>query len=129
MAKIPHEALHHLFRDDPGLFTRAVRRVFDEAFPDIKEVAEIIVDTTSIAAIERYIDTSLRVATDGGEEILVIEPQTEPPSHHKVRSWAWYLSFLENKYQVPTNLLIITPKTQTARACAALSLGPLRRPV
>lgn len=129
MAKIPHEALHHLFRDDPGLFTRTVRRVFGETFPDVKEVAEIIVDTTSIGAIERYIDTSLRVTTDEGEEILVIEPQTERPLQHKVRSWAWYLSFLENKYQMPANLLIITPKTQTAQACTELSLGPLRRPI
>ncbi|WP_026925289.1 hypothetical protein [Glycomyces arizonensis] len=130
MAKIPHEALHHLFREDPGLFTQTMRRVFDERFPDIKEVAEVIVDTTSLDAVERYIDTSLRVTTDQGEEILVIEPQTEPPSPQKIRSWAWYLAFLENKYQLPTSLLILTAKEPTARACRReLFLGPPRSPV
>jgi hypothetical protein len=70
------------------------------------------------------------VVTDHGEEFLVIEPQGEPPSPQKIRSWAWYLSFLENKYGVPTSLLIITPKASTARECRArATLGPVRRPV
>lgn len=130
MAKIPHEALHHLFRDDPGLFTRSVRRLFDESFPDIKEVTEIVVDATSIEAVERYIDTTLRVVTEHGEEFLVIEPQGEPSSQQKIRSWAWYLSFLESKYEIPASLLIITAKTPTARRCRGpINLGPARRPV
>jgi hypothetical protein len=130
MAKIPHEALHHLFRDDPGLFTRSIRRLFDEEFPDIKEVTEVVVDTTGIDAVERYIDTALRVVTEDGEEFLVVEPQGEPPSPQKIRSWAWYLSFLENKYDIPASLLIITAKNSTARRCRGpISLGPARRPV
>lgn len=129
MAKIPHEALHHLFRDDPGLFTRSVRRLFDEEFPEIREVAEINVDATSIDAVERYIDTALWVSTAKGAEFLIIEAQGEPPSKEKIRSWAWYLSFLENKYRMPASLLIVTAKKSTARECrGALSLGPSRRP-
>ncbi|MGH8876864.1 MAG: hypothetical protein ACRD0P_05920 [Stackebrandtia sp.] len=51
------------------------------------------------------------------------------PSFGPVRRWAWYIGFLENKYEVPVSLLIITPKTKTAEwAREPLYLGPPGRP-
>jgi hypothetical protein len=59
---------------------------------------------------------------------LVIETQTSE-DQAKVRSWAYYLSFLENEYGLPATLLVITPKLATAIwARGPLALGPVDRP-
>ncbi|WP_100445292.1 hypothetical protein [Glycomyces xiaoerkulensis] len=124
MAKIPHEALHHIFREDAGLFTRTLRRVIAENFPEVEAVGLVNGDLTEIDALERRVDTILRAETAEGPRLLVIEPQTEV-SEKKVRSWAYYLSCLENKYEIPATLLVITPKEETARwARGPLTLGP-----
>ncbi|WP_030161633.1 hypothetical protein [Glycomyces sp. NRRL B-16210] len=128
MAKIPHEALHRIFRDDPSLFTRTLRRVLSADFPEIEEVSVIDTDLTTTGAIERRVDTILKAETAEGSRLLVIEPQTAEKKE-KIRSWAYYLSFLENKYKIPATLLVITPKAATARwARGALTLGPPERP-
>lgn len=128
MAKIPHEALHHIFRQRPDLFTRTMRRVLGEDYPDIQRVAELNCDLTEIKAIDREADTLLLTRTSEGDEILLIEPQTAIAAE-KVRRWAWYICYLENKYELPVTLLIITPNGTTARwARQPLSLGPASRP-
>ena len=37
MVKLPHEALHRVFRESPNLFADTVQRVFNAAFPEIVE--------------------------------------------------------------------------------------------
>ncbi|SDD55095.1 hypothetical protein [Glycomyces harbinensis] len=128
MAKIPHEAMHRIFRDDPGLFTRTLRRVLAADFPEIEEVSVIDTDLTTTEAIERRADTVLKAKTAAGNVLLVIEPQTDK-KESKVRSWAYYLSFLENKYEIPAALMVLAPKAGTARwARGPLTLGPPDRP-
>jgi hypothetical protein len=128
MAKIPHEALHRIFREDPGLFTRTLRRVLAVDFPEIESVSVLDAELTTTSALERRVDTILKAETAAGSHLLVIEPQTEPKDE-KIRSWAFYLSYLENKYEIPASLLILTPKERTARwARGPLNLGPPERP-
>lgn len=128
MAKIPHEALHHIFRKQPELFTRTMRRVLGKDYPDIVEVAELNCDLTEIQAIDRQADTLLLARTSEGDEILLIEPQTKI-AKEKIRCWAWYVAYLENKYQLPVTLLIVTPTVATAKwARGSMELGPSGRP-
>ncbi|WP_199040396.1 hypothetical protein [Glycomyces salinus] len=128
MAKVPHEALHHIFRDEPGLFSRAMSRILDEDFPEVREVSVINGDLTEIMPVERHADTILKVDTDEGEQLLVIEPQTEAQKK-KIRSWAYYIAYLENKYELPVTLLVITASETTARwARGSVTLGPSGRP-
>ncbi|MCH7229645.1 hypothetical protein L0U85_02030 [Glycomyces sp. L485] len=128
MAKIPHEALHRIFRDSPALFTGTLRRVFETDFPDIVEVSVIDTDLTETEALERRADTILKAETSQGAHLLVIETQTKE-DRQKIRSWAYYLSFLENKYELPATLLVISPKEATTRwARGPLTLGPPQRP-
>lgn len=128
MAKIPHEALHRIFRDEPGLFTRTLRRVLAVDFPEVEEVDVLDTDLTTIEALERRVDTVLKAETAAGGRMLVIEPQTEP-SDEKIPGWAYYLSYLESKYAIPASLLVLTPKRSTADwARRSLALGPPERP-
>jgi len=36
MADVPHEAMHHIFREEPGLFSRAMSRILE-----IEELFEV----------------------------------------------------------------------------------------
>lgn len=128
MAKISHEALHHIFHEDAALFTSTLRRVVAENFPDVREASVVNSDLTMIEAVERRVDTILKAETAEGPHLLVIEPQTDK-SEEKIRSWAYHLCCLENKYGVPATLLVITPKEETARwARGPLTLGRPKSP-
>jgi hypothetical protein len=124
MPKLPHEAHHRIFRESPSLFTDTLRRVFNADFPEIVEAEEIDTDLSATKPLGRWADTVLKAETSEGPQLLVVEAQTkEDPS--KLRSWAYYLSFLENKYQLPATLLVTTPSAATARwARRPLRLGP-----
>jgi len=99
MAKIPHEALHQIFRDQPELFTHAMRRVLGEQYPEVSDVSAVNCDLTKIEAIERRIDTILKVTTPDGDHLLAVESQTTE-DQDKVRSWAYYLSLLESRHKL-----------------------------
>jgi hypothetical protein len=110
------------------LFTRTLRRVLAEDFPEVESVSVIDTDLTTTEAIERRADTVLKAETAAGSRLLVIEPQTDR-KEEKVRGWAYYLAFLENKYRIPASLMVLTPKAGTARwARGPLTLGPAERP-
>ena len=74
MAKIPHEALHRIFREDPGLFTRTLRRVLTVDFPEIERVSVLDTELTTTTVLERRVDTILKAETTAGSHLLVIEP-------------------------------------------------------
>jgi hypothetical protein len=124
MPKLPHEALHQVFRESPNLFADTIQRVCQVDFPEIVEAEVIDTDLTEVRPIVRRPDTVLKAETADGPQILIVEAQTkEEPS--KIRSWAYYLSYLENKYRMPATLLITTPSAATARwARGPLLLGP-----
>jgi hypothetical protein len=128
MANVPHEAMHHIFREEPGLFSRAMSRILEQDFPEVRGVAVLDSDLTEIRPLARYADTVLRVETDDGPEVIVIEPQTGT-SKKKLRSWAYYIAYLENKYELPVSLMVVTPCVKTADwARRPIILGPKRRP-
>src|SRR5690625_1363347 len=128
MANIPHEALHHINREEPGLFSKTMSRILKEDFPEVHGVSVLNSDLTEIKPLARYADTVLKVETGEGAEIIVIEPQTTI-SKKKLRSWAYYIAYLENKYELPASLLVVTPCEATAEwARRPITLGPKRRP-
>ncbi|MFG3339090.1 hypothetical protein [Glycomyces sp. NPDC048151] len=129
MPKPPHEVFHHLFRDDPDLARRGLKRCLGEDFPVFRSVSVINSDVSEIKAINREVDTALKIETDQGPEILIIEPQSKPPTQAKKRAWHWYLSYLEAYYDCPAALVILTASKATAVNCRKpMTLGPDRRP-
>ncbi|HEX2143339.1 MAG TPA: hypothetical protein VHG10_02410 [Glycomyces sp.] len=87
MPKLPHEALHHVFREGPNLFADTVRRIFDADFPENVQAEVIDTDLTEITPIERRPDTVIKAETSDGPQLLVVEAQNREEAT-KIRSWA-----------------------------------------
>lgn len=128
MVSSPHEAMHRIFQEDPGLFARALR-------PHGLDIAEPVSctpvpnDATTVEPLERRIDTVLQLKEpDGSEYLLVVEAQSkEDPAKHS--SWPYYLGFLLAKYGLPPVLLVVCNDTATAAwAREPVRIGLPKRP-
>ncbi|MFI1356799.1 hypothetical protein ACH4TV_24940 [Streptomyces sp. NPDC020898] len=118
-----HEALHRIFQKDPALLTRALQGVLHVPFPEPRDFAVLNADLTEVEPIERRVDTLLRVETDDGAYLLVVESQGKK-DEDKRGSWAYYLSFLYAKYRCEPVLIVITQSAATARwAAEPIRLG------
>ncbi|GAB3221153.1 hypothetical protein GCM10027447_06410 [Glycomyces halotolerans] len=71
-------------------------------------MAVIDSDLTEIMPVVSEVDTALKIETDAGAEILIIEPQSKPPTRAKRRAWHWYLSYFEAQFDIPATLTILT---------------------
>ncbi|MCX4235603.1 hypothetical protein [Streptomyces ortus] len=117
MVSSSHEALHRIFQKDPALLTRALQRVLRIPFPEPTDIAILNADLTEIEPIERRVDTLLRVETDVGTFLLVVEAQGKK-DEAKRGSWAYYLSYLYAKYGCEPILIVLTQSSSTARWAA-----------
>ncbi|WP_435283716.1 hypothetical protein [Streptomyces koelreuteriae] len=123
MVSSSHEALHRVFQKDPALLTRALRRVLHVPFPEPREFAVLNADLTETEPVERPVDTLMRVETDEGAYLLVVESQGKP-DEGKRGSWPYYLSYLYAKYRCEPVLIVITQSSTTARwAAQPIRLG------
>lgn len=123
MVSSSHEALHRVFQKDPALLTRALQRVLNIDFPEPRDFAVLNADLTEIEPVERRVDTLMRVETDEGAYLLVIEAQGKV-DNAKRGSWAYYLSYLYAKYRCEPVLIVITQSRATARwAARPIRLG------
>ncbi|MES5824410.1 hypothetical protein [Streptomyces sp. RG80] len=124
MVSSSHEAMHHIFREDPGVFARTFRRL-DLPFPDPVAVSLLPTDLTEIQPTERRVDTLLRIDTASGEShLLIIEAQGKP-NPLKPSSWAYYVAHLREKYGIPPVLLVTCQDRNTAKwAEKPIVIGP-----
>ncbi|WP_055630389.1 hypothetical protein [Streptomyces hirsutus] len=123
MVSSSHEALHRVFQKDPALLTRALQRVLHVPFPEPRDFAVLNADLTEIEPVERRVDTLMRVETDEGAYLLVVEAQGKV-DEDKRGSWAYYLSYLYAKYRCEPVLIVITQSGATARwAARPIRLG------
>ncbi|WP_433525955.1 hypothetical protein ACQPZ2_14220 [Nocardia pseudovaccinii] len=123
MVSSQHEAMHHLFRQDPGVFARTIRDL-GLPFPDPIDVALLPTDLTEIDPLERRVDTLLRIETAEGAFLLLVEAQGHEDKK-KPSSWAYYLAHLHAKYRLHPVLLVVCQDTSTATwARGPLAIGP-----
>lgn len=122
MVSSSHEALHWVFQKDPALLTRAFQSVLRVPFPEPRDFAVLNTDVTEIEPVERRVDTLMRVDTDEGTYLLVVEAQGKQ-DEGKRGSWPYYLSYLYAKYGWEPVLVVITQNSATARWAAQ----PIRR--
>ncbi|POX51258.1 hypothetical protein [Streptomyces sp. Ru72] len=113
MVSSSHEALHRIFQKDPALLTRALQQVLNVPFPEPLEFAAMNVDLTEVEPVERRVDTLVRVRTDQGEYLLVVESQRRK-DEAKRGSWPYYLSYLYEKFRCEPVLIVITQSSATA---------------
>ncbi|KOT38531.1 hypothetical protein ADK41_15540 [Streptomyces caelestis] len=122
MVSSPHEALHRIFRVDPGLFARLLPRA-GIRFPEHTAIEPLDTDLTEIRPLERRVDSvfRVRVAGEEGGFVLAVEAQGKPePDKHN--SWTYYLAHLYAKYRLPPFLLVVCKD----KATAAWAAEPIR---
>jgi hypothetical protein len=117
MVSSPHEALHQICQKDSEGMIRSFRRLFHVPFPEPREISVVNTDLTEIAPVERRVDSLVRVDTDEGDYLLVLESQGEK-DERKRGSWPYYLSYLYEKYRVEPVLIVMTQSRATARWAA-----------
>lgn len=123
-----HEALHRIFQEDTSLFTRAFQRLLGITLPAPRAVSVLNTDATEIQPLERRMDTVLLAQGEGGDQILIIESQTEPKDD-KLANWPYYISYLHEKHRCPVTLLVVCTKPTTAAwARRPIEIGPPGRP-
>ncbi|GGZ19816.1 hypothetical protein GCM10010387_10930 [Streptomyces inusitatus] len=130
MVSSPHEAMHRIFQEYPELFT-GVSQVLGLNFPSPVSTTVLPTDLTESRPVERRVDTLLRFdfdTEDGRAFLLAVEAQGKKDPD-KPGSWAYYLSYLYTKYQVPPLLLVICQDRATAEwAARPVTIGPAEWP-
>lgn len=114
MVSSPHEALHRIFRVDPGLFARLLPRAGID-FPEYTVIEPLDTDLTEIRPLERRVDSVFRVRVPGEEGgfVLAVESQGKPdPDKHN--SGTYYLAHMYAKYRLPPFLLVVCKDKATA---------------
>ncbi|MEU5718281.1 hypothetical protein AB0G71_21300 [Streptomyces sp. NPDC020403] len=129
MVSSPHEAMHRIFQEYPGLFSR-LSEVLGVDFPESTSATIEPTDLTETRPLERRVDTLLRIETkDDGPFLLAIEAQGKKDLS-KPASWAYYCTHLLEKYRLPTMLLIVCQDRVTAEwAARPVPLGLPQWPV
>ncbi|MFH8476297.1 hypothetical protein [Streptomyces sp. NPDC018000] len=123
MVSSRHEAMHRIFQDYPGLFS-GVSEVLGVAIPPPTSVTLMPTDLTEARPVERRVDTLLRIETeDQGPFLLAIEAQGKKDPDKTV-SWPYYVTYLNNKYRLPSLLLVVCQDHATAEwAARPISIG------
>lgn len=124
MVSSPHEAMHRIFQEYPGLFSR-VSEVLGVAFSPPTLVTVMPTDLTESRPVERRVDTLLRLESDHEEPLLLAVESQGKKDSAKPASWTYYLSYLYAKYKVPPVLLVVCQDRATAEwAARPVHIGP-----
>ncbi|WP_149548009.1 hypothetical protein [Streptomyces marokkonensis] len=119
MVTATHEVSHKLFQEHP----EALAPVFDALGlppPTKTDFHELSPDVTEIRPVERRADTVLKFEPDMGDHfVLAVEAQTKKDPD-KARNWAYYVSYLRAKYDLPVLLVAVCRD----RSTAAWAMGP-----
>lgn len=124
MVTSSHEAMHRIFQDYPGLFSR-VSEVMGIGFAPPTSVTVLPTDLTETSPVERRVDTLLRLETEGEEPLLLAIESQSGKNPAKPAAWAYYTSFLLAKYRTQPLLLVVCQDHATARwAEQTVHFGP-----
>lgn len=123
MVSSPHEAMHRIFQEYPGLFSR-VSEVLGVDIPPPMSATALPTDLTEARPVERRVDTLLRIETEhDGPFVLAIEAQGKKDPR-KTASWPYYVSYLHNRYGLPVLLLVVCQDRATAEwAARPIAIG------
>ncbi|GAA2320479.1 hypothetical protein GCM10010431_47120 [Streptomyces kunmingensis] len=109
--------MHRFFQKDTVALIRNFERLFRVPFPEPRDIAVLNTDLTEIEPVERRVDSLVRVDTDEGDFLLVLESQGKK-DERKWGSWAYYLGYLREKYQCQPVLIVLSQSRSTARWAA-----------
>jgi hypothetical protein len=124
MVSSPHDAMHRIFREDPGLLARVLPRA-GISFPEYTSIDLLDTDLTEIKPMERRVDSIFRVHVpdDAGGFLLAVESQGKPDPD-KRNSWTYYLAHMHAKYRLPPILVVLCrDKVTAAWAAEPIRIG------
>ncbi|AXE79450.1 hypothetical protein [Streptomyces atratus] len=129
MVSSSHEAMHRIFQEYPGLFSRVSEVLGVEIGPPASATV-MPTDLTENRPLERRVDTLLRIdMEDDRSYLLAIEAQGKKDPD-KPASWMYYLSYLQAKYKLPPMLLVVCQDRATAEwAARPFPVGHPQSPV
>ncbi|MEU9762512.1 hypothetical protein [Streptomyces sp. NPDC047985] len=130
MVSSSHEAMHRIFQEYPGLFSR-VSEVLGISIDSPVSATVMPTDLTENRPLERRVDTLLRIDMEDDDHsyLLAIEAQGKKDPEKPV-SWMYYLSYLQAKYRLPPMLLVVCQDRATAEwAARPYSVGHPEAPV
>ncbi|MFJ4977725.1 hypothetical protein ACIP6X_20630 [Streptomyces coeruleorubidus] len=129
MVSSSHEAMHRIFQDHPGLFSR-VSEVLGVGFSPPTSVTVLPTDLTEARPLERRVDTLLRLETEDDEPLLLAVEAQGKKDPDKPASWAYYASYLLTKYRLQPLLLVVCQDRATAEwAARPVRFGPRQWPL
>ncbi|MFF8913614.1 hypothetical protein ACF08M_09885 [Streptomyces sp. NPDC015032] len=129
MVSSSHEAMHRIFQEYPGLFSRVSEVLGVEIGPPASATV-MPTDLTENRPLERRVDTLLRIDMEDDQSyLLAIEAQGKKDPD-KPASWMYYLSYLQAKYKLPPMLLVVCQDRATAEwAARPFPVGHPQSPV
>ncbi|MEV6593206.1 hypothetical protein [Streptomyces acidicola] len=129
MVSSPHEAMHRIFQEHPELFSR-VSEVLGANFAQPTSLTVLPNDLTETRPLERRLDTLLRLETEDDEPFLLAVEAQGKKDPNKLASWAYYASYLLNKYRLQPLLLVVCQDRATAEwAAREVNFGPRQWPL
>ncbi|MEV7433518.1 hypothetical protein [Streptomyces griseoviridis] len=129
MVSSPHEAMHRIFQDHPGLFS-GVSEALGVRFTRPTAVSIMPTDLTETSPLERRVDTLLRLETEDEEPFLLAIEAQGKKDPDKLASWAYYASYLLTKYRLQPMLLVVCQDRATAEwASRPVQFGPPQWPL
>ncbi|MGW2636340.1 hypothetical protein [Streptomyces sp. NPDC001348] len=129
MVSSPHEAMHRIFQQYPGLFS-GVAEVLGIDFPPPTSFTVLPNDLTETSPVERRVDTLVRLETEDDEPLLLAVESQGGKDPDKPASWAYYASYLLTKYRLQPMLLVVCQDHATAEwAAREVSFGPRQWPL
>jgi hypothetical protein len=129
MVSSPHEAMHRIFQQYPGLFS-GVSEVLGIDFPPPTSVTVLPNDLTEASPVERRVDTLLRLDAEDGEPLLLAVEAQGGKDPDKPASWAYYASYLLTKYRLQPLLMVVCQDRATAKwAAREVNFGPRQWPL
>ncbi|WP_212761317.1 hypothetical protein [Nocardia uniformis] len=112
MVVSPGEAMHRIFRHDPGVFARAFNAL-RLPLADPTEVVLLRIGTDDPRARDRRVDALFRITTKDGGFLLLVESLAWDDSDRPA-AWARDLAQLSFEYRLPPVLLVICRDRVTA---------------
>ncbi|MGX1909653.1 hypothetical protein ACWIID_12395 [Streptomyces phaeochromogenes] len=114
MVTSAHEGMHRIFQERPEILG-PVFGVLGVPFAVKATVDAVTTDVTETRPLERRVDTVLRIGPSDGEDfLLAIESQSRKVAG-KEWSWAYYVAYLQAKYELPVLLLVVCQDAATAK--------------
>lgn len=110
MVGSPGEAMHRIFRHDPGVFARAFHAL---RLPLADPVEVVLLERGRGEARKGHADALFRITTRTGGFLLLVEPLAWDDSD-KPAEWARDLAFLSFEYRLPPVLLVVCQDRVTA---------------